>query len=206
MAGKRIGYIRVSTPEQNPDRQLVDIQLDKKFVDYASARTLDRPQLKAMMDYCREEDVIYVHSMDRLARNASDLRKVVDEMISKGIEVRFVKENITIDGSENSMSKLILTLMAAFAEFEWEYNRERQREGIEIARKAGKYKGTQQKKIPKYRLYEVQSQTDKMKSKSQIARELGVSRTTYYKYMRELRKEEAEKKELAEKILSQKLQ
>lgn len=83
MTGKRIGYIRVSTVEQNPDRQLEKVQLDKKFIDYASAKSQDRPQLQAMLEFAREDDVIIVHSMDRLARNLRDLKELVDELVSR---------------------------------------------------------------------------------------------------------------------------
>lgn len=198
--GKRVGYIRVSTTEQNPERQLENISLDKKFIDYASSRTLERPQLQSLLDYCREDDVIFVHSMDRLARNARELRDVVDALIAKGIQVHFCKENLHFDGSENSMSKLLLSIMAAFAEFEYEFNRERQREGIEIAKRAGKYKG-RQRKVAKYRLHEVKEKIDSCRSRSQMARDLGIARSTLYKYMREIRVEDKEIENRTQEVL-----
>lgn len=85
--GKRIGYIRVSTIDQNPERQLEGISIDKKFTDYASGTTIKRPQLEMMFEYAREDDLIIVHSMDRLARNVKDLRNIIDSLVEK--ELRF---------------------------------------------------------------------------------------------------------------------
>ena len=115
MTGKRIGYIRVSTLEQNPERQLENIPLDKKFIEYATARSTDRPQLKAMLDFIREDDIVMVHSMDRLARNLIDLRSLVDKMVSNKIQVCFIKENLTFGEKENPISMLLLSIMGAFA-------------------------------------------------------------------------------------------
>src|ERR1700726_481744 len=101
MTGKRIGYIRVSTVDQNPDRQLDGIQLDKRFVDYASAGSTKRPQLQVMLDFLREDDLVLVHSMDRLARNLFDLRKIVNAIIEKGAEVQFMKEKLPFTGEDS---------------------------------------------------------------------------------------------------------
>lgn len=126
MKGKRIGYIRVSTVDQNPERQLEGIQLDKKFIDYASGTTLNRPQFSLMLDYIREDDIVIVHSMDRLARNARHLREIVDKLTSQGIEVQFVKENLTFNGKDSPISNLLLMMMGAVAEFEHAILKERQ--------------------------------------------------------------------------------
>lgn len=91
MAGKKIGYVRVSSFEQNPERQLEGLTLNKKFIEIASGKNTGRPQLEAMLDYAREGDTIIIHSMDRLARNLDDLRKLVTQLTGQQIRVEFVK-------------------------------------------------------------------------------------------------------------------
>ena len=139
--GKRIGYVRVSSLDQNEQRQLDGIQVDKKFGDKASGRDTKRPQLQAALEYLRDGDVLVVHSMDRLARNLDDLRRIVTELTGRGIVVEFVKEQLTFTSEDNAMSKLLLSVMGAFGEFERTLIKERQREGIAIARQKGVYKG-----------------------------------------------------------------
>lgn len=183
MSGKRIGYVRVSTIDQNPERQLENIELDKKFIDYASASSTDRPQLKAMLDYAREDDIIIVHSMDRLCRNVFDLKKIANELVSRQIQIKFIKENITIDGQQNAMSNLMLSLMGAFAEFELAYIRERQMQGIQIAKQKGIYKGRKSKFTEEMKQQIEHKMTASRDQKSKIAKELGISRNTLYKYL-----------------------
>jgi DNA invertase Pin-like site-specific DNA recombinase len=141
MSGKKIGYIRVSSFEQNPERQLEGIIVDKKFIDKVSGKNTARPQLESMIDYAREGDTIIVHSMDRLARNLDDLRKLVVQLTNKKIRIEFVKEALTFTGEDSPISKLILSVMGAFAEFERALIKERQTEGIALAKKNGAYKG-----------------------------------------------------------------
>ena len=190
MNGKRIGYIRVSTTDQNPDRQLENIPLDKKFIDYASAKSTNRPQLKAMLEFVREDDIIIVHSMDRLARNLKDLKDLVDGLVNRKIQVHFLKENLQFSGENSATSNLVLHLMGAFAEFEYAFIRERQREGIEIAKKKGKFKGTT-KKLNAEKIETLKKELLIRKSKSQIAADLGISRFTLYRYIDQIKKEEA---------------
>ncbi len=185
MTGKRIGYIRVSTIEQNPGRQLEGVALDKKFIDYASSRSMDRPEFKIMMDYVREEDIVYVHSIDRLARNIRHLLAIVDQLKEKKVELIFIKENLHFNGSESMMSRMLLTIMGAFAEVEYEIIRERQREGIAKAKAAGKYKGGHIKMTPE-KISKLKEELKTPKTKSRIARELGISRFTLYKYIKEI--------------------
>lgn len=192
MTGKRIGYIRVSTTDQNPDRQLENVDLDKKFVDYASAKSTNRPQLKAMLDFVREDDVVIVHSMDRLARNLKDLKHIVDTLISKNVQVHFLKENIQFTGENSAMSNLILHLMGAFAEFEYAFIRERQREGIEVAKKHGKF-GGKTKKLNAEKIEIIKKELKTRKSKTQIAKDLGIARFTLYRYIQDI-EEEAKKR------------
>ncbi|MBA4697787.1 MAG: recombinase family protein, partial [Legionella sp.] len=118
MAGKKIGYIRVSSFDQNPERQLEGLSLHKIFIDKASGKSMARPQLEAMLDYARDGDTIIVHSMDRLARNLNDLRKLVTQLTNQQMSVEFIKEGLTFTGDDAPMSTLLLSVMGAFAEFE----------------------------------------------------------------------------------------
>lgn len=188
MTGKRIGYIRVSTSEQNPDRQLEGLQIDKKFVDYASSRSLNRHQLKAMLEFVREDDTVIVHSMDRLARNVKDLRAIVDSLVARKINVLFVKENLNFDGKESHMSNLLLSIMGAFAEFELAFIMERQREGVAIAKKNGKYLGSK-KALNEDELLILKEKMMEQKTKKQIAAELGISRVTMWRYIQKIREQ-----------------
>lgn len=185
MSGKRIGYVRVSTIEQNPDRQLENVEVDKKFVDYASAKSTNRPQLKAMLDFVREDDIVIVHSMDRLARNLFDLRSIVNKLIKNKIQVQFIKENLTFSDQENPMSNLMLSLMGAFAEFEYAFIKERQMEGIQIAKKKGKFKG-RPKKMTEEMIELLKKELQTRKKMTEIARDMEVSRCTLYKCVKDL--------------------
>ncbi|MDD3816375.1 MAG: recombinase family protein, partial [Desulfocapsaceae bacterium] len=138
MKGHCVGYIRVSSFSQNTDRQLLDISLDKIFEEKASAKDTNRPVLKDCLEYLREGDELHVHSIDRLARNLIDLQTIVSDLNGKGVSVVFHKENLTFTGNiENPMNKLMLQMMGAFAEFERNLIKERQREGIAQAQKKG---------------------------------------------------------------------
>ncbi len=136
-----MGYIRVSSGDQNPDRQLDDVHLDRVFTDHASGKDVHRPQLAALLDFVRDGDTVMVHSMDRLARNLDDLRRLVKMLTQRGIRITFVKEQLTFTGEDAPLAQLLLSVMGAFAEFERALIRERQREGIALAKKRGVYKG-----------------------------------------------------------------
>lgn len=185
--GKRIGYIRVSTTDQNPERQLENIQLDKKFIEYASGSSLKRPQLELMIDYVREDDLVIIHSIDRLARNVKNLHQIIDQLLDKGVSVQFIKENLQFTGNDSAMSKLILGIFAHVAEFERELILERQKEGIAIAKKQGKYKGRQSKFTNDIQ-DQIEARLLTRDSKSQIAHDLGISRYTLYRYLEKLNK------------------
>ena len=188
--GKRIGYIRVSTIDQNPDRQLHDIPLDKKFIEYASAKDMERPQLKILMDYIREDDELFVHSTDRLARSVKDLHYLVDKLTSNKVTVHFVKQNLTFSGSEsNPISKFQLSILGATAELEREIILERQREGIYLAKQMGKYKGTKTKLTPDMTT-KIQTALLTRDSKSKIAKDCGISRFSLYRYIDILNKKQ----------------
>jgi hypothetical protein len=126
--GQRIGYVRVSSFDQNPERQLEHLQVDKVFTDKASGKDTQRPQIDALLAFVREGDTVVVHSMDRLARNLDDLRRLVQDLTQRGVCIEFVKEHLTFTGEDSPMANLMLSVMGAFAEFERALIRERQRD------------------------------------------------------------------------------
>lgn len=183
MKGQRIGYVRVSTFDQNVDRQLEGLSLDRMFTDKASGKDVNRPQLDAMLSFAREGDTVVVHSMDRLARNLDDLRKLVQSLTKRGIRIEFVKESLTFSGEESPMANLMLSVMGAFAEFERALIRERQREGIALARQRGAYRG-RKRALSDDRVAELLRRVAAGERKATIARDLGISRETLYQYLR----------------------
>jgi DNA invertase Pin-like site-specific DNA recombinase len=124
VAGQRVGYIRVSSLDQHTDRQLDGIELDRVFTDTASGKDVSRPQLDALLGFVRDGDTVIVHSMDRLARNLDDLRRLVRGLTDKGVRVQFITENLTFTGDDTAMATLLLSVMGAFAEFERALSRE----------------------------------------------------------------------------------
>jgi DNA invertase Pin-like site-specific DNA recombinase len=182
-SGQRVGYVRVSTLDQNTDRQLDGLELDRVFMDKASGKDTKRPELKRALEYLRERDTLVVHSMDRLARNLDDLRKIVRDLTSRGVAVEFIKEHLTFTGEDSSMSILLLSIMGAFAEFERALMRERQREGITLAKRKGVYKG-RAPSLTSDRAEELRRRATAGEKKSVLAREFGVSRETLYRYIR----------------------
>ena len=136
-----IGYIRVSSVDQNTARQLDGVKLDQTFTDKVSGSTVDRPELAQMLRSVRSGDTLHVHSIDRLARSLSDLLALVKDLTAKGVAVKFHKENLLFAGEADPMQELMLSLLGSVAQFERSMIRERQREGIAKAKEAGKYKG-----------------------------------------------------------------
>ena len=179
MTGKLIGYIRVSSIDQNLDRQLEGIKLDKVFKDKVSGKSIERPALTEMLSYVRDGDTIIVHSMDRLARNLIDLRTLVKDLTSKQIKVKFLKENLEFTGEDSPISNLLLSVMGAFAEFERSLIKERQMEGIQLAKKKGVYKG-RSPALSHEQITEIQNMIALSIPKTIIARKYGVSRATVY--------------------------
>jgi DNA invertase Pin-like site-specific DNA recombinase len=171
----------VSSLDQNTGRQLEGLDLDKSFIERASGKDAKRPQLQAALDYLRDGDVLVVHSMDRLARNLDDLRRIVTELTQHGVQVQFVKEGMLFTGEDSAMSKLLLSVMGAFAEFERALLKERQREGIAIAKKAGVYKGRKPSLTPE-RADQLRARIAAGEKKAHLARQFGISRETLYQY------------------------
>jgi len=135
-----IGYIRVSTTQQHTDRQLAGVALDKVFEDKASGNNTQRPQFEAMMNYIREGDVLHVHSIDRLCRNTADLLATVERLTERGVVVQFHKEDFKTE-KNSPAGNMMLTVLAAVAQMERETMLERQREGYEAAKAAGRITG-----------------------------------------------------------------
>ena len=181
--GQRIGYVRVSSFDQNPVRQLEHVEVDRVFTDTASGKDTDRPQLQALLTYAREGDTIVVHSMDRLARNVDDLRRLVHQQTSCGISVQFVKENQTFTGDDSPMANLMLSVLGAVAQFERDLIRERQREGIALAKQRGAYRG-RRKALPDEKVADLRLRAGAGEKKASLAREFGISRETLYQYLR----------------------
>ena len=183
MSGKTVGYVRVSTLQQNANRQLEGVKLDKTFIDQASGKDLKRPQLAAMLDFIREGDTVVVHSMDRLARNLSDLKRIVSQCTQNQITIRFLKEGLTFTGEDSPMANLLLSVMGGIAEFERALIHERQAEGIALAQKKGVYIG-RKKSLSSEQVHYMKESIAKHKKKNEIAKELGVSRETIYRYLK----------------------
>ncbi|WP_039827568.1 recombinase family protein [Nocardia testacea] len=179
----RVGYIRVSTLDQNTVRQLDGVAVEKTFTDKASGKDASRPKLDELLAFVREGDEVIVHSMDRLARNLDDLRQLVRTLTGKGVKVVFVKESLTFTGEDSPMANLLLSVMGAFAEFERALILERQREGIAAAKVRGAYTG----RAPALATEQITQLRDRAaagESKSVLAAEFGVTRQTVYNYLR----------------------
>jgi DNA invertase Pin-like site-specific DNA recombinase len=186
--GQRIGYVRVSSYDQNEDRQLEHMgDLDRLFTDKASGKNTERPKLQELLSYAREGDTIVVHSMDRLARNLDDLRQLVNAQTRRGICVQFIKENLIFTGEDAPMSNLMLSVLEAVAQFERDLIKERQREGIILAKKRGVYKGRKKSLSPEKieELRQRANNQEKKEKKLHLAREYGISRETLYQYLKQ---------------------
>lgn len=180
--GLHVGYIRVSAIYQNELRQLDGLKLDKTFNDKASEKDVKRPQLELLLSFIREGDTLVCHSMDRLGRNLDDLRKLVLDLTGRGVHVQFLKENLTFTGEDSPMANLLLSVMGAFAQFERELIRERQREGIALAKKRGAYVG-RKRSLSAAQAAALLRRVAAGESKTLLAQELGVTRDTIYRYI-----------------------
>ena len=173
--------MRVSTVDQNAARQLEGVDVERTFTDKASGKDVKRPQLETMLAFVREGDTIVCHSMDRMARNLDDLRRIVLGLTQRGVHVQFIKEKLTFTGDDSPMANLLLSVMGTFAQFERELIKERQREGIAIAKKAGAYKG-RKRSLTLAKADELRRRVALGEKRTAIARELGISRFTTYEY------------------------
>lgn len=182
MGGQVAGYIRVSSAEQNVARQEEALGVvDRAFVDRASGKgRAERPQLQDLLAWVRDGDNVKVASMDRLARSVVDLHQIVDEITAKGGRVEFVKEGLTFgQGPQDATARLLMGVMAAVAEFERVIIRERQAEGIALAKARGVYKG-RARRLTVAQVEEARRRVDLGVPKAAVARDLGCSRQTLY--------------------------
>lgn len=173
----KVAYVRVSTVEQNEARQkeaLSKYGIEKWYIEKASGKNMDRPKLKEMLEFVRAGDIVYIHDLSRIARSTSDLLQIVNQLQSKGVYLFSNKESID---TTTPTGKLMLTMIGAINEFERENLLERQREGIAIAKEAGKYKGRKEVKIDNFAEHYARYQSRQV-NKSQLAKELGISRPT----------------------------
>lgn len=180
-----IAYVRVSTVEQNEARQIEALEkhnIDKWYTEKVSAKDVDRPKLQEMLEFAREGDTIYIHDFSRLARSTTDLLQIVEQLQAKGIHLVSNKENID---TSTPTGKLMLTMIGAINEFERANLLERQREGIQLAKAEGKYKGRKEVKIDNFEKH-YQRYMNREVSKSGLAKELGISRPTLDKMIKEL--------------------
>jgi len=177
MSGKQIGYIRVSTIEQNTERQLNEIPLDETFTDKCSGKDTNRPALKELIKFVRKDDTVHVHDISRMARNTENLLTLVKELTDKGVKLIFHKESLTFTGEDNPMQQLMLTMLGGIYQFERSMMLERQREGIALAKQKGKYNGKPVNQDLHVKIKDLSSQGI---NKMQIANTLGCSRTTVY--------------------------
>ena len=182
---RTLGYKRVSSYEQNTARQLEGIEIDHVFEDKASGKDTNRPELTNLIRTAYKGDTVVVHSMDRLARNLIDLKKVVSELVAKGAEVKFLKENLTFSDKADDYSQLLLNLMGSFAEFERSLIKSRQMEGIAIRKAKGLYKGVGRKRsITDEQVEEIRRRVSAGEMKTKIARDMKISRESIYKLLK----------------------
>ncbi len=181
-----VGYVRVSTVDQKKDRQLSDLELEKIFEDKAAGNK-KRPALEECLVFLRDGDTLHVHSIDRLARSLAELQLLVSELNGRGIEVVFHRENLTFSGKiqGDPLSKLMLQMMGAFAEFERSLIRERQAEGIAKAKEKGVYKGRQRSLVDS-QIIEIKKRKEAGERVADLAREFDVSRATIYNCLGEI--------------------
>lgn len=185
----RVGYVRVSSVDQNTDRQLDGLELDRVYVDRASGKDTARPELQRLLNDAELlgalNATVYVHSMDRLARSLADLLGLVKTLTSKGLKVKFIKEGQLFTGEDDPMANLMLSMLGAVAEFERALIRERQREGIAKAQAKGVYKG-RGAKLDAAQVEALKARVESRKvgeSMELIAKEFNISRQTLYSYI-----------------------
>lgn len=182
-----VGYIRVSTLDQNADRQHIALNaahVEKIYEDHISGANTDRAQFQAMMQFLREGDELVVLSLDRLARNLRDLLDTVETLGKLGVSVRFLKENLLFDARSNAdpTSKLMLSMVGAFAEFERSMIRSRQAEGIALAKARGAYKG-RPRSVTDEQISKLKAALAQEVPLTKATRKVGISRTTAYRYL-----------------------
>jgi len=180
--GQRVGYVRVSSLDQCTDRQLDGVPLDETFTDRCSGRDTNRPALIALLKHVRAGDTMVCHSLDRLARNLTDLRALVTDLTDRGVRVEFVKENLVFTGGDSPLQTLLLSMLGSVAEFERALIHERQLEGVALAKAAGRYKGGTPK-LSSQRAAQLRERVAAGEPKAALAREFGLTRQSVYNYL-----------------------
>lgn len=181
--GQNIGYIRVSTLDQNTDRQLQEVELDEVFTEKVSAKDTNRPALQGCLRHVRKGDCLHVHSIDRLARNLQDLLALLEDLTGRGVAVKFHKESLTFTGDENPFQELQLQIIGAVAQFERSLIKERQREGIAAAKRKGKKFG-RPRAMDEEQIERAKELLAQGMKPAPIAKQLGVSRSTIYRMVK----------------------
>ncbi|MEQ8200132.1 MAG: recombinase family protein [Syntrophomonadaceae bacterium] len=182
----RIGYVRCSTVEQNEARQIKamhDNNIERLFIDKASGKDMERQSLKEMMSFARNQDIVIVESISRIARNTRDLLNIVSELSDKGVDFISLKENID---TTTPQGRFVLTIFGALAELEREQTRERAAEGIAIAKAEGKYQGRQPIPINEAELKKVCAQWREGKiTATEAMKKLSLKPNTFYRRVKE---------------------
>lgn len=174
-------YRRVSSADQKTDRQLPDLKADREYEDKLSGKDLNRPQLQAMLATLREGDIVHVHELSRLGRSVKDLLELVENIVKTGATIHFHKENLRFEpNKEDPFQQLMLNLLSSVAQFERECIKQRQREGVAIAKAAGKYKG-KQSRFTDAQIEQMQREFKEEKNKTALAKKWGISRGYLYK-------------------------
>ena len=191
MSGKTVLYARVSSLEQRTDRQVTGISVDKVFEDKCSGKDTNRPQLQACLEYLRDGDTLVVHSIDRLARSLRDLLNIVQELLARKVSIRFIKEGMDFNGDNpNPTQDLYLNILGAVAEFERALIRERQAEGIALARQRNAYDKCGRKcLLTPTQIDEIKLRLANGEPLAPIAREYKVSRQTIYLHCKGYKKD-----------------
>ena len=191
MNGQQIGYIRVSTIDQNTDRQLHGIELDRVYEDKCSGKDTNRPKLTECLAYLRSGDTLHIHSIDRLARSLRDLLNIVEDLLARGVKIVFHKEGMTFDGvNPNPSQALYLKVLGSVAEYERALIRERQAEGIALARQRNAYDRCGRKpSLTHKQIEEIKLRLASGEAIAPIAREYKVSRQTIYIHCKGFKKD-----------------
>jgi DNA invertase Pin-like site-specific DNA recombinase len=186
MAGKKIAYIRVSSEGQNTsrqDQQIEELHVDKVFSEKVSGKNIqDRPQFQMMLEYAREDDIIYCADLSRWGRSLIDIKTTVTSLTSKGVTVVFLKENLTFSGNDDPMSNLLLGILSSLSEWERAVIKSRQMEGVKIAQERGIYKERcgRKPKLSEEQIEEVKRRVEAGEKRADVALAYGVSRQTVY--------------------------
>ena len=186
MAGQRLAYVRVSSDGQNTSRQdqvIAEKNVDKIFTEKVSGRNIsDRPQFQLMLEYARDQDIIYCADLSRWGRSLMDIKTSITFLTSKGVTVSFLKENLTFSGNDDPMSNLLLGILSSLSEWERAVIKSRQMEGVKIAQERGVYKERcgRKPKLTEEQILEVRQRVEAGEHRTNIAKSLGVSRQTIY--------------------------